>query len=487
MKIMSNKSLAAILVSTLLLASSPVLSASIEDSLPDIGTTAGSILSINQELAMGDFYARQMRASAPLIYDPLLTQYINTLGQKLVAHADSVKTPFHFYLVDNPKINAYAFFGGNIVLHAALFRYSRDESELASVIAHEISHVTQRHLARMMEDQQRTAPLAWAGTLGAILLLMANPQAGMAALSGTIAGVQQGMISFTQSNEQEADRIGMQTLRKAGFDPQGMPDFMQFLADQTRYSSKPPEMLLTHPLPDSRLADARNRANQYPAKHVPQSQDFLFAKVRIMGMYTTEQRSYLEQVLENYRKGTAKEQLAAAYGKAILLSQDKKYAEARAILEPLLVKQPDNIWFIDVMTDIDIEQNRTAQAITRLQNALQKQKDNLVLQINLANALIRAKQYQQAEKLLYRYTFNNPEDPNGWRLMAETAAQQGKRYEELSAYAEEMALRGQFDNAIKYLSNASSLVKLGSYDQARYDARIDQLRQLQQRYSQYKR
>ncbi|TDB63215.1 tetratricopeptide repeat protein [Photorhabdus khanii] len=487
MKIMSNQSLTAILISTLLLVSPPILSASIEDSLPDIGTTAGSTLSINQELAMGDFYVRQMRDNVPLIYDPLLTQYINTLGQRLVANADSVKTPFHFYLINNPNINAYAFFGGNVVLHAALFRYSRNESELASVIAHEISHVTQRHLARMMEDQQRTAPLAWASALGSILLIMANPQAGMAALSGTLAGIQQGMISFTQSNEQEADRIGMQTLRKAGFDPQGMPDFMQILADQTRYSSKPPEMLLTHPLPDSRLADARNRANQYPAKRVPQSQDFLFARVRIMGMYTTEQRGYLEQILENYRKGTAKEQLAAAYGQAILLSQDKKYAEARAILEPLLAKQPDNLWFIDTMTDIDIEQNRTAQAITRLQNALQKQKDNLVLQINLANALIRAKQYPQAAKLLYRYTFNNPDDPNGWHLMREAAAQQGKRHEELSAYAEEMALRGQFDNAIKYLSSASALVKLGSYDQERYDARIDQLRQLQQRYNQYQR
>ncbi|PQQ32968.1 hypothetical protein C6H64_00215 [Photorhabdus luminescens] len=487
MKIMSNQSLTAILINTLLLTSPPVLSASIEDSLPDIGTTAGSVLSINQELAMGDFYVRQMRDNTPLIYDPLLTQYINAIGQRLVAHADSVKTPFHFYLIDNPNINAYAFFGGNVVLHAALFRYSRNESELASVMAHEISHVTQRHLARMMEDQQRTAPLAWAGTLGSILLLMANPQAGMAALSGTLAGVQQGMISFTQSNEQEADRIGMQTLRKAGFDPQGMPAFMQIMVDQTRYSSKPPEMLLTHPLPDSRLADARNRANQYPAQNIPQSQDFLFARIRVMGMYSTEQRGYLEQILENYRRGTAKEQLAAAYGRAILLSQDKKYTEARAILEPLLAKQPDNVWFIDTMTDIDIEQNRIAQAITRLQNALQKQKDNLVLQINLANALIHAKQYQQALKLLHRYTFNNPDDPNGWRLMAEAAAKQGKRHEELSAYAEEMALRGQFDNAIKYLSSASALVKLGSYDQARYDARIDQLRQLQQRYSQYKR
>lgn len=106
-------------------------------------------------------------------------------------------------------------------------------------MAHEISHVTQRHLARMMEDQKSTTPLAIAGTIGSLLLVMANPQAGFAALTGTMAGVQQGMISFTQANEQEADRIGLQTLRRAGFDPHSMADFMQVMSDQTRYMSKP--------------------------------------------------------------------------------------------------------------------------------------------------------------------------------------------------------------------------------------------------------
>ncbi len=330
-----KKSLIAVLVSLLLLGNTPVFPSPAEDTLPDIGTTAGATLSINQEMAMGDLYIRSIRAQAPLIYDPLLTQYMNKLGQKLVNHADSVKTPFHFYLINNPNINAYAFFGGNVMLHSGLFRYSRSESELASVVAHEISHVTQRHLARLMEEQQRKSPFAWAGALGSILLMMANPQAGMAALGGTLAGFQQGMISFTQSNEQEADRIGMRTLSRAGFDPNGMPDFMQIMVDQSRYSSKLPEILYTHPLPDSRLADARNRANQYSAKAIPESQDFLFARVRILTMFFTDQRPYVDQVLNKYSQGTAKEQLAAAYGRAILLAQDKKICGSQNNIIPV--------------------------------------------------------------------------------------------------------------------------------------------------------
>ncbi|HAI49942.1 MAG TPA: beta-barrel assembly-enhancing protease, partial [Enterobacteriaceae bacterium] len=111
------------------------------DQLPDMGTSAGSTLSIGQELQMGDYYVRQLRGSAPLINDPLLGQYINSLGMRLVSHADSVRTPFHFFLINNDEINAFAFFGGNVVLHSALFRYADNESQLASVMAHEISHV----------------------------------------------------------------------------------------------------------------------------------------------------------------------------------------------------------------------------------------------------------------------------------------------------------------------------------------------------------
>ncbi len=481
-----KKSLLASLVISLLAGGVTPVWADEIDNLPDIGTTAGSTLSVNQELAMGDFYVRQLRASAPIINDPLLNQYINQLGQRLVAHAWSVKTPFHFFLIRNDEINAFAFFGGNVVLHSALFRYSDNESQLASVMAHEISHVTQRHLARAMEEQQRNAPLTWVGALGSILLAMASPQAGMAALSGTLAGTQQGIISFTQQNEQEADRIGIQVLQRAGFDPEAMPAFLQKLADESRFSSKPPEILLTHPLPDSRLADARNRANQMKPVIVQSSQDFYMAKVRALGMFSTGQNQLTEDVLNSLSKGNSREQAAAQYGKAVQMLEAKNYPAAKNIIAPLLVKQPDNVWYLDIMTDIDIGLNQPQQAINRLV-ALKASNSNPVLQLNLANAYVEAKQPANASKVLYRYTWANKDDPNGWDLLAQASAAQGLTDEEQAAQAEGLALAGQLEQAIRSLGSASSQVPLGSLKQARYDARIDQLRQLQERFRQYQK
>lgn len=474
----------AALIAALLTTSLPAV-ADVSDNLPDIGTTAGNTLSIGQEMAMGDFYVRQLRASAPLIGDPLLNDYINQLGQRLVAHAWSVKTPFHFYLISNDEINAFAFFGGNVVLHSALFRYTENESQLASVMAHEISHVTQRHLARAMEEQQRNAPLTWVGALGSILLAMASPQAGMAALSGTLAGTQQGIISFTQQNEQEADRIGIQVLQRAGFDPQAMPNFLQKLADQSRYSSKPPEILLTHPLPDSRLSDARNRANQMKPMVVQSSQDYYMAKVRALGMYATGQNQLTDDLLDMLSKGNSREQAAAQYGKAVQFLQAKSFDNARRIIAPLLAKQPANVWYLDIMTDIDIGLKQPQRAITLLQGA--QARGSAVVQLNLANAYVEAKQPASASKLLYRYTWAHKDDPNGWDLLAQASASQGLTDEEQAARAESLALNGQLDQAIRSLSSASAAVPLGSLKQARYDARIDQLRQLQQRFRQYQK
>jgi len=364
-----KKKLITVLMFTLLAGSLPAAAADTMDQLPDIGTTAGSTLSIGQEMQMGDFYVRQLRGSAPLINDPLLNQYINEVGQRLVSHADSVKTPFHFYLINNDDINAFAFFGGNVVLHSALFRYADNESQLASVMAHEISHVTQRHLARAMEDQKKNAPLTWVGALGSILLAMANPSAGMAALSGTIAGTQQSMISFTQQNEQEADRIGLQVLQRSGFDPQAMPSFFEKLLDQSRYSTRPPEMLLTHPLPESRLSDARNRANQMRPVVVQSSENFYLAKARVLGMYKTGRNQLTDDLLNTWSKGNIREQNAARYARALQAMQAKKWDQARNLLQPLLTAHPANPWFLDLATDIDLGQKRNNEAINRLKNA----------------------------------------------------------------------------------------------------------------------
>lgn len=481
-----KRTLVATLIAALTAGQAAPVFADSADSLPDMGTSAGSTLSIGQEMQMGDFYVRQLRGSAPLINDPLLVQYINSLGMRLVAHAYSVKTPFHFYLVNNDEINAFAFFGGNVVLHSALFRYTDNESQLASVMAHEISHVTQRHLARAMEDQKSSAPLTWAGALGSILLAMASPQAGMAALTGTLAGTRQGMISFTQQNEQEADRIGIQVLQRAGFDPQAMPTFLEKLLDQSRYSSRPPEILLTHPLPESRLSDARNRANQMRPVVVQSSESFYMAKARTLGMYNSGRNQLTDDLLDSWAKGNVREQRAAQYGRALKAMEAKDFAGAQKLLQPLLSADANNAWYLDLATDIDLGLNKSSEAIKRL-NSASGLKNNPVLQLNLANAYLQGEQPAQAAQILNRYTFTNKDDINGWDLLAQTEAALGNRDQELAARAESQALIGRLDQAITLLSSASAQVKLGSLQQARYDARIDQLRQMQQRFRPYEK
>ncbi|BBR03972.1 beta-barrel assembly-enhancing protease [Klebsiella quasipneumoniae] len=481
-----KKTLVATVIASLTLGSLGPAFADSADTLPDMGTSAGSTLSIGQEMQMGDYYVRQLRGSAPLINDPLLVQYINGLGMRLVSHANSVRTPFHFYLINNDQINAFAFFGGNVVLHSALFRYSDNESELASVMAHEISHVTQRHLARAMEDQKRNAPLTWVGALGSILLAMASPQAGMAALTGTLAGTQQGMISFTRQNEEEADRIGIQVLQRSGFDPQAMPMFMGKLLDESRYSTRPPEMLLTHPLPESRLADARNRANQMRPVVVQSSADFYLAKARTLGMYTNGDNKLGTDLLNAWDKGNIRQQHAAQYGRALLAMESNNFDQARKTLQPLLSADPQNPWYLDLATDIDLGQKKTGDAINRLKNA-RELRTNPVLQLNLANALLQGGQPEEAATILNRYTFTYKEDGNGWDLLAQAEGALGNRDQELAARAESMALVGQLEQAISLLSSASSQVKLGSLQQARYDARIDQLRELQARFRPYQK
>ncbi|MDP9767624.1 beta-barrel assembly-enhancing protease [Kosakonia cowanii] len=481
-----KRTLVATLIAALTAGQAAPVFADSADSLPDMGTSAGSTLSIGQEMQMGDFYVRQLRGSAPLINDPLLVQYINSLGMRLVAHAYSVKTPFHFYLVNNDEINAFAFFGGNVVLHSALFRYTDNESQLASVMAHEISHVTQRHLARAMEDQKSSAPLTWAGALGSILLAMASPQAGMAALTGTLAGTRQGMISFTQQNEQEADRIGIQVLQRAGFDPQAMPTFLEKLLDQSRYSSRPPEILLTHPLPESRLSDARNRANQMRPVVVQSSESFYMAKARTLGMYNSGRNQLTDDLLDSWAKGNVREQRAAQYGRALKAMEAKDFAGAQKLLQPLLSADANNAWYLDLATDIDLGLNKSGEAIKRL-NSASGLKNNPVLQLNLANAYLQGGQPAQAAQILNRYTFTNKDDINGWDLLAQTEAALGNRDQELAARAEGQALIGRLDQAITLLSSASAQVKLGSLQQARYDARIDQLRQMQQRFRPYEK
>lgn len=465
-----------LLLSALLSTSLPAI-ANNASSLPDIGTTAASTLTIDKEIEYGEMYMRIMRASRPIINDPVLSEYIQDLGHKLVANADGVKTPFDFFLIKNYEINAFALFGGNIGVHSGLFLHAKTESELASVIAHEIAHVTQRHLARTLEDQAKKNPATMAAMLGSLLLVIAAPEAGIAALHATTAISIQGMLNHTRSNEKEADRIGISTLAKAGFNPQAMPHFFERLAEQYRYTTKLPPMLLSHPLPESRITDSRLRANNYSVVRLPPSEHYLLAKSRMVARYVGfSQTSALNWFNTELKKAPANQHKELNYGKSLVYIDKGQYAKAQQLLLPLLTAEPNNLFYIDAATDLNLYQKQYDKAITRLKNALQYQPESSVLQLNLANALLEAKRYQQSINILTRYSYQQPNDINGWALLAQNYAKQNKRDGELAAMGELAALRAQWGLAISNYTQAAQRAKLGSLDQARYDARLDQLR-----------
>ncbi|WP_077605286.1 M48 family metalloprotease [Salinivibrio kushneri] len=468
------------------LASAPVSARveSYQSDLPDIGTAAVSTLSVAKEKEFGDAYMRMLRASKPIISDPLLNEYINGLGHRLVANANDVRTPFRFILIDNQAINAFAFFGGYVAMHSGLFLHAKTESELASVMAHEIAHVTQRHLARSMEEQAQTSPLTVAALVGSLMLAIAAPEAGIAAAHAATAGSMQNQINFTRRNEEEADRIGIETLARADFDVQAMPRFFSRLADEYRYASQMPEYFSTHPLPASRITDSRARARQYPQKRVPVSPDYQLARARIVARYSgIASRSAIDWFERRHKEASPAEKQSLNYGMALLDIDARRFDDARKKLTPLIKAQPNNRFFIDAMTDLNIGEKHYDKALSRLEQALNHQPNNRVLLLNHAYTLVKAKRGDDAISMLERYTHQHPDDSNGWFLLQQAYESTGTHRDgELAAQGERYALRGQWDKAIRNYTQAAQLAELGSLAQARYDARLDQLRRQQARF-----
>ncbi len=447
------------------------------NALPEIGTTAGGTLSINQEIAYGDVYMRMLRSSQPLIHDPVLNEYVSSVGNKLVANADDVKMPFHFFLVRDRNINAYAFFGGYIALHSGLFLHSQSESELASVMAHEIAHVTQRHLARSMEEQARKTPMTIAALAGSLLLAIVSPEAGMAAISATQASSIQSRINYTRSNEKEADRFGLITMTKAGFSPRAMPSFFRRLADEYRYASTPPPFLLTHPLPEDRISDSQARANNLAPIRLSPMANFHFAKARIIARYVGIDSSASLDWYERRKKKTKNKHIMASlkYGEALVHLDNRDYAKAKTLLDQLVRDYPNNNFVLDAMSDLHIGLKTYTQGVKLLKQHLTLKPNNAVLCINLANILLKSEKTTEALKVLQRYTHEHPDDVNGWDLLAKTQGKLKNSAGETAALGELHALRGNWNKAIQNFTQASQLAELGSLEQARYDARIDQL------------
>ncbi len=448
-----------------------------KNKLPDIGISGYSVLSTDKELQIGQAMMRQLRASQPLIQDPVLNEYINHLGNTLVKNAQGVNYAFEFFLINNDELNAFAFFGGHVGIHSGLVTTADTESELASVIAHEISHVTQRHLARRLESQSQTQGLTMAAMLSSVLLTLVNPTVGMAALSASMAATQQASINYTRGNEKEADRVGIALLARSNFNPQGAASFFSKMSEKYRYASKPPAMLLTHPIPEARITDARQRALSYPVRPLPPSLDFELTKARIKSRYQGDAKSNISYFQQQLKKQRYNIKEAAQYGLALSLFEDKKSIEAQQLLETLRKNDKNNLFYVDALTDVYIANQQTDKAIKMLERLNLFMPNNQVISLNYANALISNKKYDQAAQILQDFLLVNPGDFIAYDLLTSLHRSQGNMGLMHMNKAEVLALLGAYSKAVDELQTGYTFLEKQPLMQKRIKARILQFQE----------
>lgn len=452
-----------------------------KNKLPEIGSAGVSILSIDKERQIGGEMMRQLRASQPLLNDPVLNEYINDLGNRMVRNAKDVNYSFEFFVIRNEELNAFAFFGGHIGIHSGLITTAATESELASVVAHEISHVTQRHLARRLEAQSKSQPLTMAGVVSSILLSFINPSIGMAALSTTMAASQQAGINYTRGNEQEADRVGIQLLANSGFNPQGAPDFFSTLSKKYRYQSKPPAMLLTHPLPESRIADARVRAQSFSPRRLAPSLPFELAKARIAARYHGNTKDNITRFQYDLEKKRYALKAAAQYGLALSLLQNNQHQEAINILTALLFSDSKNLFYIDAISDAYIAAKSFDKAIELLAKLDLLMPNNQVVSLNYANVLNEAGRYVEAEQVLQSFLTSSPDHFIAYDLLTTVYRMQGEQALMHTTKAEVYALLGAYTKAIDELQTAYNYADDKPLLKKRMKGRILQLQNQQEK------
>lgn len=442
--------------------------------LPDIGDSSETAFSSQEERDLGDALMREIRASLDVVDDPEVEDYIQSLGYKLASNSDQQTLRFRFFVVNDGTINAFAAPGGLIGANAGLITTAETESELAAVIAHEISHVTQRHIARSVELANRALLPAIAGLAAAILIGTQSAEAGQAAIAAVSAGAAQVQVNFTRANEQEADRVGMQVLSRAGFDPKAMPSFFERLQQSARYRGEPPEFLSTHPVTSSRIADSRARAERLPYREYKDNLSFHLVRAKLqVGTQETPQHA-VRLFKDAVDSGNYTNPIAARYGYALALLAAGKLDQAREGLEALLASEGDRVPFYASLAKIELERGNLERALEIYAEADGLFPDSRIIVRGYAEALVRAGEAPKALELIRKYAQAGTRDAALYKIEAEALEQTGNASSAYVALAEHYYVTGQLDAAIYQLKRATSAPGGDFYQRSRVEARLSE-------------
>ncbi|MDX1754855.1 MAG: M48 family metalloprotease [Marinobacter sp.] len=435
-----------------------------EQPLPTFGGPGGGLISEQQELEIGQQVLRSLRRSAPQIRDPLTTDYVYTLMHRLLPSVPLRDRDLTVILIDSPNLNAFAVPGNVVGINGGLFLSSTSEQQFASVMAHELAHLSQRHFARRLEQQESAAPMALAGMIaGIVLSAVTKSDIGVAAIAGTQALSIQNMLQYSRAHEQEADRIGMQIMADAGLDPRGMPAMFEQMMEQNRLQGNyVPEYLSTHPLTQSRVADTWARVEQYPDNEIPDSLEYHLVRARMQAHYTVPPATAVGKFLELRQRPEGEHNPAIRYGLAVAYLADQQPEPAAKELKGLLSEHPGRITFQVTLAQALLKTGQPQEANALMQQALKRNPDNYPITDMLAQTELASGDANAAAAALKTLTRQFPEREQLWLRLAEAEGQARNIVGVHRARAEYEILMGDLQAARRQLLEAQDKVAPGS-------------------------
>jgi predicted Zn-dependent protease len=445
--------------------------------LPDMGSPAQAIITLEDEYRIGRMIVRGLRDGDQILDDPEIAEYIQAIGLKLSSQAQEGHQNFDFFVVKDNEINAFALPGGFVGVNAGLLLETRNEGELASVLGHEIAHVTQRHIARSIAEQSRSGLVSTAAMLAAILLGAATGSGDMA-MAGVMAAqglAIQNQISFTRDNETEADRVGITFLANSGFDPNTMPAFFETLGRRAGASEGMiPEMLRTHPVSTTRISESRSRAQQYNGPYTPDSLSYSLTRERMRVLSTPAGKSaldYYSATIANEADATP----AQRYGKGLALMAAGRAEAATPIFVSLLGADQTIIQYHTALGQAQQQAGNDKEALATLNRARDLFPRNVPVTVRYAESLMQQGDSRKAHQVLLDLFNAVPPTPEQARLIARAANAAGDVADSYYYMAEYHLMGGDLPLAINQLKMALDVPELTSVQRAKFQARMEEV------------
>ena len=448
-----------------------------ESKLPKLGSGDSLKTSLAEEYRLGQQLIRQFRGSALFLNDPLVQSYTSHLAHRLLQYSEVQDRRISILMVDSPQINAFAAPGGIIGVFSGLIAFCADEGEIASVLTHEFGHLSQRHYARAQEKAAATSLRNLLLSIGSILIAaQSNSNTGIAAIATTGAVLQQESLRFSRENEREADQVALRTMgRSEEYDPRYVADTFERLGQAYRYASIPPEYLLTHPLPASRITQARTRAAKLPSKARQVNLEYQLIRARVLIHHASTTEKMAGMFSDWHLQPHPIRRYAEAYGRALTLSSIGEHKRARRLMQRLHHEHPQNLSLQYGLAEVELKAGNVSRALDLTELSLRRSPNNLPLMWLQAQALRQSGDTLATLRQLEHISRLDPQTPHVWYQLAETYGLSGDILSVHKARAEYFYLTGRDQRAVEHLRYAQQLARDNFTESERILARKEQI------------